>query len=384
MLDSPSSRILGRSLKSERVDRQAERSLMADLANEDVFHRMLCLERKRTERSGRRFVLMLLEAGTLLKDGGDDRALDRVFTALLHSTRETDFKGWYRNERVIGVIYTEIGPAEGKSVANALLSRVTDALCASLSIDEINAIRLSFHVFPEDSQKHGSGGPMDLPLYPELEPEAERKRVSRATKRIIDIGGSLFILAVASPLLVAICAAVKLGSKGPVLFKQQRIGQYGHRFTFLKFRSMYDANDASIHREYVTRFISGDGSGSGRDNVFKLTNDPRITPLGRFLRRTSFDELPQLINVLTGEMSLVGPRPPVPYEFEAYDTWHKRRLLSVKPGITGLWQVGGRSRLKFDDMVRLDLQYATTWTVWLDLKILLRTPAVVVFGDGAY
>jgi lipopolysaccharide/colanic/teichoic acid biosynthesis glycosyltransferase len=118
--------------------------------------------------------------------------------------------------------------------------------------------------------------------------------------------------------------------------------------------------------------------------VYKLTGDARVTPVGRFLRKTSLDELPQLFNVLTGEMSLVGPRPPIRYELDAYDIWHRRRLLEAKPGITGLWQVTGRSRLRFDDMVRLDLQYATAWSLWLDLKILLRTARVVVSGAGAY
>lgn len=150
---------------------------------------------------------------------------------------------------------------------------------------------------------------------------------------------------------------------------------------------MYTGNDASIHKEYVQKLIAGkaerhsNGNGEG---VFKLTKDPRITRVGAFLRRTSLDELPQLINVLRGEMSLVGPRPPVPYEVEAYDFWHRRRLLEAKPGITGLWQVSGRSRVKFDDMVRLDLQYARTWSLWMDIKILVRTPAAVVFGAGAH
>jgi lipopolysaccharide/colanic/teichoic acid biosynthesis glycosyltransferase len=151
---------------------------------------------------------------------------------------------------------------------------------------------------------------------------------------------------------------------------------------------MYVDNDHTVHREFVTKLIAEDAvteaqSGS-RQNVYKLTNDKRVTPIGKFLRRTSLDELPQLINVLKGEMSLVGPRPPIPYELAAYQVWHRRRVLEVKPGVTGLWQVTGRSRVKFDEMVRLDLRYATTWTPWLDLIILLRTPAAVIKGSGAY
>jgi lipopolysaccharide/colanic/teichoic acid biosynthesis glycosyltransferase len=150
---------------------------------------------------------------------------------------------------------------------------------------------------------------------------------------------------------------------------------------------MHVRNDASTHKEYVRQLIAGKAekhpSDGNEDGVYKITKDPRITTVGAFLRRSSLDELPQFINVLRGEMSLVGPRPPVPYEVEAYDLWHRRRVLEAKPGITGLWQVSGRSRIKFDDMVRLDLHYAQHWSPWLDLKIILRTPGVML-GEGAY
>jgi lipopolysaccharide/colanic/teichoic acid biosynthesis glycosyltransferase len=150
---------------------------------------------------------------------------------------------------------------------------------------------------------------------------------------------------------------------------------------------MHTGNDPRIHMDYVKQFIEGrvsaDTCGTN-GQVFKITHDPRLTKVGQFLRKTSLDELPQFLNVLRGDMSMVGPRPPIPYELENYDVWHRRRLLEVKPGITGLWQVAGRSRLPFDDMVRLDLRYATTWSLWLDLKILLRTPQAVFSGHGAY
>src|SRR5262249_14319204 len=175
---------------------------------------------------------------------------------------------------------------------------------------------------------------------------------------------------------------VKASSKGPVFFRQRRIGQHGRPFVFYKFRSMYVGNDASVHKEYVKKLIAGkaerNGSNGDGHGVFKLTSDSRITKIGAFLRRTSLDELPQFYNVLKGEMSLVGPRPPVPYEVENYDLWHRRRLLEAKPGITGLWQVSGRSRVTFDEMVRLDLRYARSWSPWMDIKILVRTPLAVV------
>jgi lipopolysaccharide/colanic/teichoic acid biosynthesis glycosyltransferase len=151
---------------------------------------------------------------------------------------------------------------------------------------------------------------------------------------------------------------------------------------------MHVNNDPSVHREYVKNLIVG-STGSKASNgskrpVYKLTRDPRITKVGAFLRKTSLDELPQLYNVLKGEMSLVGPRPAIPYEVEAYELWHRRRVLAAKPGITGLWQVNGRSRVSFNDMVRLDVRYAMAHSLWLDVKILLSTPRAVIFAKGAY
>jgi lipopolysaccharide/colanic/teichoic acid biosynthesis glycosyltransferase len=153
----------------------------------------------------------------------------------------------------------------------------------------------------------------------------------------------------------------------------------------LKFRTMSVDADAGLHQEFVSSFINGAAAAHrrGDEMVFKLANDPRVTPIGRVLRSTSLDELPQLWNVLRGDMSLVGPRPPLPYELEQYKPWHRRRLLEAKPGITGLWQVTGRSRTSFDDMVRLDLRYARTRSLWTDIRILAATPAAVISGRGA-
>jgi lipopolysaccharide/colanic/teichoic acid biosynthesis glycosyltransferase len=188
-------------------------------------------------------------------------------------------------------------------------------------------------------------------------------------------------------MLAIIAAIIKLTSNGPVIFEQERLGQFGARFKCMKFRTMYTNNDPKIHQEYVQQFIAGiDGlNNSDRPDkpIYKLTNDPRVTSIGRFLRKTSLDELPQFWNVLRGDMSLVGPRPPVPYEFEIYDIWHRRRVLEVQPGVTGLWQVSGRNHTKFDEMVRLDLRYCQNWSLWLDLKILIATPWAVFNGNGA-
>jgi lipopolysaccharide/colanic/teichoic acid biosynthesis glycosyltransferase len=169
-----------------------------------------------------------------------------------------------------------------------------------------------------------------------------------------------------------------------VFFRQVRVGERAKPFTMLKFRTMRVNTDDRIHREYVASLIAAGAQGAATNQgVFKIANDPRVTPVGRVLRKTSLDELPQFINVLLGSMSLVGPRPPIPYEVEQYKPWHHRRVLDAKPGITGLWQVTGRSRTTFDEMVRLDLRYARTCSFWTDIKILLATPRAVVSGKGA-
>jgi lipopolysaccharide/colanic/teichoic acid biosynthesis glycosyltransferase len=361
-------------------------STRPEVLSQEPFLRMLHLEQKRTERSRRRFVLMLLESTSLLARGDKKATLEQILEALVRSTRQTDVIGWYKEGSVIGTIFTEIGSEEGHSVAKALLTKFSGALASTLSIEQINQISLSFHVFPDDWDDYSNGRPPASALYPDSAMGSGPKKGTLWIKRTMDIVGSLGALAVCSPLLITIAAAVKLTSKGPVIFKQQRVGQYGRRFTFLKFRSMYTQNDPKVHQEYVTRLIRGDNGAEPKrgEAVFKLTNDPRITPLGRFLRRTSLDELPQFLNVLLGDMSLVGPRPPITYEFSSYDIWHKRRLLAVKPGITGLWQVTARSRVGFADMVRLDLKYAHSHSLWLDLKILLHTPLAVLGGDGAH
>jgi lipopolysaccharide/colanic/teichoic acid biosynthesis glycosyltransferase len=362
-------------------------SLRSELLNEKSLTRLLSLERKRSDRSGRRFILLLLDVGELLKSKHNVQPFYSFVDALSESTRETDVKGWYKDSSVFAVIFTEIGNGDAKAITKVLLDKVTNALSSTLRVDHLNDIRLSFHVYPEDIPKSGDGRAPDLTLYPDQIPEHDPKRASRVVKRMMDIFGSLSAVIVLSPLFLAIALAIKLTSRGPVLFRQKRVGRYGAMFTFLKFRSMYMTNNDTIHKDYVARFISGrheSETPADQNNVFKLKNDPRVTCIGKLLRRSSLDELPQLLNVLHGEMSLVGPRPPVPYEVACYKPWHKRRLLTVKPGITGLWQVSGRSRVKFDDMVRLDLKYARTWSPWLDIEILLKTPGAVLSGEGAY
>ncbi|MFN0086031.1 MAG: sugar transferase [Blastocatellia bacterium] len=204
---------------------------------------------------------------------------------------------------------------------------------------------------------------------------------ARFLKRSIDLIVSALILLLTAPLWIVIAIAIKWESRGksgrgPILYRQERVGMDGHIFQIYKFRSM--RNDVQVdqaHREYMERMIRGaDDANLGTEEKpnYKFINDHRLMRVGRFLRRTSLDELPQVFNVLRGEMSLVGPRPPIPYEVECYETWHRKRL-DVKPGLTGLWQVSGRYRLSFEQMVQLDIYYIENWSLWLDLKIILKT-----------
>lgn len=359
----------------------------ADILPQATFLRALTLERKRSERSHRRFVLMLLHAPSLVGSNKSPERLDKMLSAVSISIRETDIPGWYENGSTIGVIFTEIGTAPGDSIKKALRNKITKALASALHLKAIDEAALSFHIYPEDSDRQDPTPPWNPTLYPDLKQSAAANRASLNVKRAMDIAGSLIGLILCAPAFLVISILIKLTSKGPILFRQQRIGYHGAPFTFLKFRSMHFNNDHTIHREYVTQLIAAKATKATQKDsstVYKLTGDPRVTKIGRFLRRTSLDELPQLINVLLGDMSLVGPRPPVPYEFAAYSTWHRNRLMAVKPGITGLWQVAGRSRVTFDEMVRLDLRYATSWSLWLDIIILLQTPRAVVTGQGAY
>jgi len=207
---------------------------------------------------------------------------------------------------------------------------------------------------------------------------------ARGTKRLSDLVIASITLAIFSPLWLFIALLIKLDSRGPTFYAQERVGMDGRIFAVYKFRTMRVNADSEIHREYQRKFIAGDATANVGDDekpAYKLRDDPRITRVGRWLRRFSLDEVPQLLNVLRGDMSIVGPRPPIPYEVEAYELRHRKRL-DMKPGLTGLWQVSGRNRLPFEEMVKLDLFYIENWSLLLDLKIMLRTMMVMLRGDG--
>ena len=347
------------------------------------FHHLLRIERHRTERSGKPFLLMLLDISALTAEQRAQGNLDKLQSNLKSALRETDIRGWYEPDRVIGVIFTEMMTVDRPTIER-IFRKIRDRLAQNLLKEMLDKIDISFHVFPEQKGDVSIDGSFVAKLYPELPKRDNNLRMSLAAKRTMDVALSASALLFFSPIFLMIAAAVKWTSEGPVFFRQERLGCNGKCFTFLKFRSMYNDNDPARHKDYIRKYIGEQQQAAVEPGVFKLKDDLRITPVGKWLRKTSLDELPQLINVLAGNMSLVGPRPPIPYECDLYDIWHRRRLLSCKPGITGLWQVTGRSRTTFDDMVRLDLKYINEWSLGLDLKILLKTPGAVFSGDGAY
>jgi lipopolysaccharide/colanic/teichoic acid biosynthesis glycosyltransferase len=213
---------------------------------------------------------------------------------------------------------------------------------------------------------------------------SQQPRALGVLRRSFDLFVSSALILVLGPVLIAVALAVRLDSRGPALFPQRRVGYREREFTLFKFRSMRVDADPRGHQEYVSALIKGAGTNpnGGRENLYKLAVDNRITPVGRWIRRWSLDELPQLFNVLRGDMTLVGPRPAIPYEVAEYPNWYRDRF-SVKPGLTGYWQVSGRSERTYEEMVRLDIEYAERRSLGLDLLILLKTPWVVLSRKGA-
>jgi len=358
----------------------AIRAAAMPIADEPLFTRMLLLERRRCERAGTRFGLLLIDLGEVVR-ALSPLEVREVGAAISGSMRETDITGWHRHPSVIGVILTTLNDTDCLSVDSIILKRIRSILSLHLDNRQMQATRISCHLFPEDDN-HKAEGHSNRMFYSDHEKKDFKSKSPAALKKAVDLVGSIAALVLLSPLFLIIPLLIKLTSAGPVFFRQKRIGQFGREFTFLKFRSMVVDCDPAIHKEYIRNLIDKTGAHSG--GSYKIKNDPRVTVVGKFLRKSSLDELPQFLNVLKGEMSLVGPRPPIPYEFEKYSLWHRRRILEAKPGMTGAWQVEGRSRTTFDEMVRMDLRYIRNQSVWLDIKILLKTPIAVISGDGAY
>jgi exopolysaccharide biosynthesis polyprenyl glycosylphosphotransferase len=311
-----------------------------------------------------------------------DVSIEKIATALCTCTRETDIKGWYKQGRVIGILFTELDREQKES----LIDKIKESLEKAINSRQMEKITITCFCFPEKNGETRDIEPhINKALYKHASMGNLTRKVLRVTKRITDIVGSTFGIILFSPFFIVIPILIKLSSKGPVFFKQERVGRYGQMFTFLKFRSMYVNNNHGEHKDFMKKFITGQQSDKdGDEQVYKMKNDPRVTKIGKFLRKSSLDELPQFINVLAGKMSLVGPRPAIPYEVEEYDTWHKRRVIETKPGITGVWQVDGRSNTPFEKMVRMDINYIKNWSLLLDIKLILKTPLAVFAANGAY
>ena len=358
--------------------------------DEDYFQKALRIERKRSERSGKPFLLMLIDTRKLINSKNGKTIFRKIVSQLNLHTRETDIKGWHAHKSVIGVIFTEISEQDKDFIFEKITHRVQDSLFFVIESEYFHEMKLSLQWFPNKNSEGENKYEPDPVFYPDVIERALHRVFFLSIKRIFDIIGSVSALIVFSPLFILIPILIKTGSRGPVFFRQERLGMFGKKFMFLKYRSMRADNDDSVHREYIKNLITsenaedGNSDNPGENGLYKIKDDPRVTFIGKVLRKTSLDELPQLLNVFKGDMSLVGPRPPIPYEYDEYKIWHTRRVIEVKPGITGLWQVEGRSSTSFDEMVRLDLKYIREWSLWLDIKIILKTPWVVLTGKGAY
>jgi exopolysaccharide biosynthesis polyprenyl glycosylphosphotransferase len=338
------------------------------------FLRQMRLEKRRTERSKAPLSLVLFNVDLEQADGANQlRALSE---SLRSSKRETDVLG-YVAEDCIGFLLPDTNEEGAQSFTRNVRTRNSDVGYSTVVATYPDQV---FQSLTEGSHGHVDNAPLFL------DHEHTQSKVGAIFKRTLDIFGSAALILVLSPIMIATAIAVRMTSPGAALFKQQRLGRFGAPFEIYKFRSMSAKNDDKAHREYVAKLIQGDlaeiNQGDAANPVYKMTRDPRITKVGHFIRKTSIDELPQLFNVLKGDMSLVGPRPPLRYEAEKYQVWHLRRILEVRPGITGLWQVIGRSTTSFDEMVRLDLRYIREWSFWMDVKILLGTVRVVIMRSG--
>lgn len=356
-------------------------SLDHGLYPETCFREKLIQERKRAERSNKPLVVMILDPQNLRSIDNSQEITESLGEGVNTCVRGTDICGLLREGTLVGVILTEVEPEKVDAAKEIVAQKTRERLSDILSKELASRINITFRIYPDS----GDSDTFDMTFYPELKTLSGRKVAGDIVKRSLDIMGSLAGLVLFSPFFAVLPPLIKLTSKGPVFFRQERIGRNGRKFNVLKFRSMYLDNDDVIHRQYVKQLIKGEiSTDEGAETVFKIQGDPRVTRVGKYLRKYSLDELPQFINVLKGDMSLVGPRPPIRYEVDHYSGWQRNRLMGKKPGITGLWQVTGRSSTSFDDMVRLDLRYLNRWSILLDLKIIARTPLAMVKAKGAY
>jgi len=397
-------RIFSREPTSYRLNGRLPVDPETGLYSRNFFLLRLKEERERTKRNGSAFSLLIadVEAISTAVNGKSTRATQTYQKKLaewfVQKSRKTDTKGWF-DLKTVGILMPDTKNPGASRFKDKISNQLRQEWPGAETVNLEEFIRIS--TFPESSSdknrltppNQGNGrdsqsNPENTTVYADILSRNLFTSLKRLAKRIFDIAGALFGIVIASPLMLIITVCIKLSSPGPAFFRQERIGLLGRRFTFLKFRSMVTNADQTIHEGYITDLINGQHSkinrGTETQPLYKINDDPRVTRLGHILRKTSLDELPQLFNILKGDMSIVGPRPPIPYELEKYRLWHCSRVFEVKPGLTGLWQVSGRSRTSFDDMVRLDLQYADHWSFWLDIKIILKTFRAVLSTAGAY
>lgn len=339
------------------------------------FLEQLRLEKLRAQRSRSALSIILL---TFNKEASEEsKDMIEILHDVRSKTRDTDICGFV-NQETIGVLLPDTDETGAKVICGKLING-----------NNYPKFSITTSTYPdqifESLVKNGCIRPDAYPF--DLEDSRRASELKLLVKRGVDIIGSIIGIFTLMPVMLITVFAIKATSPGPVIFRQTRLGKQGIPFTFYKFRSMHVGMDDQIHREYIQDFIDGHhvkiNQGNEEKPLFKIKSDPRTTRIGKFIRKTSIDELPQLFNVLQGDMSLVGPRPPLPYEAEKYQPWHLRRILEMKPGITGLWQVEGRSKTGWDDAVRLDIRYIQNWSLLFDLKILLRTVTEVLRCRGA-
>lgn len=383
------------------------------LYSHDQLRAILARERGRADRNGHEFSFVVFDMGDA---EADNPATHRLVEALICRVRSTDEAGWFDEQR-LGVVLPDT-PTEGAwkladdicqmiaatapspvcmvytypsqwflddngdSSPPQVVNTPTTAASSQLGIlrprgfSQTNAYTASAIQSNALLQRDGKGRAAMA-----LEPLWVRRMP--AWKRGLDIVGSLLGIILTAPMMAIIAIIIKLTSPGAIIFKQNRIGYGGRPFTMYKFRSMISGCGYDLHAKYTTQFIEGRAE-TNNDGVFKLKDDRRVTPVGKFIRKWSLDELPQFFNVLKGEMSLVGPRPYPWYARAHYSRWHRRRTIEAKPGITGLWQVEGRGRVTFEEMVRMDIRYGQSLSFMNDLKLIFRTFKVVLCHTGAY
>ena len=356
-------------VRSDFTSHRSVRKPFDEVLPSNDFLRDLCREMRRSERSATALSLMLYRrsSGAL----HDVLHMDRLLEKLHSSKRETDILGHVGTDS-IAVLCPDTDEHGTKGFIRKLGVLASDA-----------AFSVVAATYPDDLFESLANGTATLPAFqPFLVSDATTSaRGTYAMKRSMDIAGSLIAICLLWPLMLVVAAVIAFTSRGPIVFKQTRLGKGGVPFTFYKFRSMTVNGDDGIHREFVANHIKGEPTDATPE--YKLKSDPRVTSIGRLILKTSIDELPQFFNVLKGEMSLVGPRPCIPYEATHYQPWHLRRILSAKPGITGLWQVEGRSKVSFSEMVRMDVRYIKDCSFALDFKLLFKTILVVLRRDGA-